>query len=62
MGELLTRALDGTPREQALDLDIARKRPERSAEVSSHPLRWELRAAIKGELLGSEPYRTEANV
>jgi hypothetical protein len=60
--EALTRAWDGTPREQALMATLRKGPNEARCALWSHPLGWELRADVNGELLRPEAYGTEGDV
>jgi hypothetical protein len=55
--EFLSRAWDGTPREQALVWELRKDRHRARCAIWSHPLGWELRVTVDRELLRSQAYR-----
>jgi hypothetical protein len=58
--EALTRSLDGTQRKQALLWTMTKGRNKRArCALWSHPLGWELRLTVNGELVRSQAYRLE---
>lgn len=60
--EGLTRAWDGTPREQALVWELRKDRRVARCALWSHPLGWEVRITVDGELLRSQAHRHEESV
>jgi hypothetical protein len=60
--EALTRSWDGTPREQAFVWLLQKGRSRARCALWSHPLGWELRVTINGELLRSQAYREADDV
>lgn len=60
--EALTRAWDGSPREQALVWQLTKRRRSARCGLWSHPLGWELRVTVDGELVRSQAYRVAEDV
>jgi hypothetical protein len=60
--EALSRAWDGTPREQALAWVLLKGGRTACCALRSHPFGWELRATVDDELVKSQAYRDEAEV
>ena len=57
MPDSLTRAWDGSPREQPFLWEVRKGRHRARCAIWSHPVGWELRATVDGELLKSQAYR-----
>ena len=60
--EPLTRARDGTPREQALVWQMRKGQRSARSALWSHPIGWELRVTVDAELVRSQAHRLADDV